>query len=182
MGGIVIRPVTSADAAVLVSIYAPYVLETAVTYEYEVPSVEEFCRRIENTIKNYPYLAAVEDGEILGYAYASSFHPRAAFHWAAEATVYLKKEAHGRGIGRMLYEALEEKLKKQHVQTVIALIADPNPESVAFHEKLGYRVAGRLTNCAYKLGQWRGMYYMEKFLGTHEEEPNAFIPYPETEK
>ena len=79
----------------------------------------------------------------------------------------------------MLYEALEEGLKKQNVQTVIALIADPNPESVAFHEKLGYRVAGRLTNCAYKLGQWRGMYYMEKFLGVHGEEPKKCIPFPE---
>ena len=182
MGEIIIRPVTAADAAELVAIYAPYVLETAVTYEYEVPSVEEFRGRIENTTKNYPYLAAVENGEILGYAYASSFHPRAAFCWSAEATVYLKQEAHGRGIGRRLYEKLEEILKKQNVQTVIALIADPNPESVAFHEKLGYRVAGKLTNCAYKLGQWRGMYYMEKFLGTHEREPNAFIPYPEIEK
>ena len=182
MGEIIIRPVTAEDAAELVSIYAPYVLETAVTYEYEVPSVEEFCGRIENTTKNYPYLAAVEDGMILGYAYASSFHPRAAFRWSAEATVYLRKEAHGRGIGRMLYEVLEEGLKKQNVQTVIALIADPNPESVAFHEKLGYRVAGRLTNCAYKLGQWRGMYYMEKFLGTHEEEPKRFIPFPEVKR
>ena len=154
MGEIIIRPVTVEDAAELAAIYAPYVLETAVTYEYEVPSTEEFRGRIENITKNYPYLAAEEDGVILGYAYASAFHPRAAFHWSAEATVYLKQEGHGRGIGRMLYEALEEILKKQNVQTVIALIADPNPESVAFHEKLGYRVAGRLTNCAYKLGQW----------------------------
>ena len=182
MGKIIIRPVTAADAAELVAIYAPYVLETAVTYEYEVPSVEEFRGRIENTTKNYPYLAAVEEGEILGYAYASSFHPRAAFRWSAEATVYLKKEAHGRGIGRMLYETLEEILKNQNVQTVIALIADPNPESVAFHEKLGYRVAGKLTNCAYKLGEWRGMYYMEKFLGNHEGEHAPFIPYPEIGK
>lgn len=179
MGEINIRPVTAADAEELVSIYAPYVLETAVTYEYEVPSVEEFRGRIENTIKKYPYLVAVEDGVILGYAYASAFHPRAAFQWSAEATVYLRKEAHGRGIGRMLYEKLEEILKKQNVQTVIALIADPNPESVAFHEKMGYHIAGRLTNCAYKLGQWRGMYYMEKFLGNHDGEPKTFIPYPE---
>ena len=182
MENIILRPVTVADAAELVSIYAPYVQETAVTYEYEVPSVEEFQGRIANTTKNYPYLAAVEDGMILGYAYASAFHPRAAFLWSAEVTVYVRKETHGRGIGRMLYEKLEEILKKQNVQTVIALIADPNPESVAFHEKLGYRVAGRLTNCAYKLGQWRGMFYMEKFLETHEGEPNPFIPYPEIER
>ncbi|MBQ2879076.1 MAG: N-acetyltransferase [Anaerotignum sp.] len=182
MGGIIIRPVTEADAAELVAIYAPYVLETAVTYEYEVPSAEEFRGRIENTTKNYPYLAAEEEGIILGYAYASAFHPRAAFRWSAEATVYLKKEAHGRGIGRMLYKKLEDELRKQNVQTVIALIADPNPESVAFHEKMGYRIAGRLTNCAYKLGEWRGMYYMEKFLGDHEGMPKDFIPYPEIER
>lgn len=182
MGEIIIRPVTADDAAELVSIYAPYVLETAVTYEYEVPSVEEFRGRIENTTKNYPYLAAMEDGIILGYAYASSFHPRAAFQWSAEATVYLRKEAHGRGIGRRLYEELEKILKKQNVQTVIALIADPNPESVAFHEKLGYRIAGSLTNCAYKLGQWRGMYYMEKFLGDHDGTPTQFIPFSKLKK
>ena len=182
MEKIMLRPVTVADAAELVSIYAPYVEQTAVTYECEVPSVEEFQGRIANTTKNYPYLAAVENGIILGYAYASAFHPRAAFRWTAEVTVYLRKEAHGRGIGRMLYEALEEKLKKQNVQTVIALIADPNPESVAFHEKMGYRVAGRLANCAYKLGQWRGMYYMEKFLGKQEGEPKSFLPCSEIEK
>ena len=182
MGEIIIRPVSVADAAELAAIYAPYVQKTAVTYEYEVPSAEEFRGRIENTTKNYPYLVAVKDGEILGYAYASAFHPRAAFRWAAEATVYLKQEAHGRGVGRMLYENLEGILKKQNVQTVIALIADPNPESVAFHEKMGYRVAGRLTNCAYKLGQWRGMYYMEKMIGNHEGEPEPFIPYPEMKK
>ena len=182
MGEIIIRPVTEADAAALAAIYAPYVRETSVTYEYEAPSAEEFCGRIRNTTKSYPYLAAEEEGEILGYAYASAFHPRAAFRWAAEATVYLKKEAHGRGIGRMLYEALEARLKKQNVQTVIALIADPNPESVAFHEKMGYRVAGRLTDCAYKLGQWRGMFYLEKFLGDRGGEPRPFIPFPEIEK
>ena len=179
MGEITIRPVTTADAEELVSIYAPYVLETAVTYEYEVPSVEEFRGRIEHTTKNYPYLAAVEDGMILGYAYASAFHPRAAFLWSAEVTVYVRREAHGRGIGRGLYEKLEEILTKQNVQTVIALIADPNPESVAFHEKMGYRVAGRLTDCAYKLGQWRGMYYMEKYLGDRVGKPEIFIPCPE---
>ncbi len=181
MEKIMLRPVTVADAAELVSIYAPYVQQTAVTYEYEVPSVEEFRGRIANTIRKYPYLAAVEEGVILGYAYASAFHPRAAFRWTAEVTVYLRKEAHGRGIGRMLYEALEEGLKKQNVQTAIALIADPNPESVAFHEKMGYAVAGRLTNCAYKLGQWRGMHYMEKSLGEHRGEPKPFLPYGEIE-
>lgn len=182
MGEISIRQVTAADAAALAAIYAPYVRETAVTYEYIAPTAEEFCRRIENTTKEYPYLAAVEDGEILGYAYASAFHPRAAFRWTAEATVYLKREAQGRGIGRMLYTALEGELKRQNIQTIIALIADPNPESVAFHEKMGYRIVGRLEKCAYKLGQWRGMFYLEKHLEEQTGEPQAFLSYPEIEK
>lgn len=179
MGEIIIREVTEADAAELLSIYGPYVEKTAVTYEYVVPSLEEFRERIRNTGKRYPYFAAVEDGKILGYAYASPFHPRAAFAWAAEATVYLRMEERGRGIGRLLYTALEEALRKQNVVNVNACIADPNPQSIAFHEAMGYRIVGRFTQCAYKLGEWRGIVWMEKFLGEHTDPPQVFLPYPQ---
>lgn len=179
MGEIIIREVTEADAAELLSIYAPYVEKTAVTYEYKTPSLEEFRERIRNTKKCYPYFAAVEDGKIIGYAYASSFHPRAAYVWAAEATIYLRMEERGRGIGRRLYIALEEALKKQNVVNVNACIADPNPQSIAFHEAMGYHQAGKFTNCAYKLGEWRGIIWMEKFLGEHTDPPRDFIPYPQ---
>lgn len=179
MGEIRIREVTEADAAELLSIYAPYVEKTAVTYEYAVPSLEEFQGRIRNTGKRYPYFAAVEDGKILGYAYASPFHPRAAFAWAAEATVYLRMEERGRGIGRLLYTALEEALRKQNVVNVNACIAFPNPQSIAFHEAMGYHQVGKFTHCAYKLGQWRGIVWMEKFLGKHHDPPRDFIPYPQ---
>lgn len=182
MGKIMIRPVTEADAEELLSIYAPYVTDTVVTYEYDVPSVEEFRGRIKNTLKAYPYFAAVEDGSIIGYAYASAFHPRRAYIWSAEATVYLKMDERGRGVGRMLYHALEEALQKQNVLNVNACIAYPNPHSIAFHEAMGYHQAGKFTDCAYKLGQWLGMVWMEKSFGEHPDPPAEFIPYPEIEK
>lgn len=177
-----IRAVTEADSAALLAIYAPYVTDTFITYEYTVPTVEEFRERIRNTIKAYPYFAAVENGKIIGYAYASAFHPRRAYLWSAEATVYLERTERGRGVGRLLYEKLEAALKQQNVQNVNACIAYPNPQSIAFHEKMGYRAVGKFTDCAYKLGQWLGMVWMEKLLGEHENPPKAFIPYPEISK
>ena len=98
---ITIRPVTEADAEKLLSIYVPYVTDTFVTYEYTVPTVEEFRERIRNTLQAYPYFAAVENGRIIGYAYASAFHPRRAYLWSAEATVYLERGVRGRGVGRL---------------------------------------------------------------------------------
>ncbi|MBP3306625.1 MAG: N-acetyltransferase, partial [Anaerotignum sp.] len=123
-----------------------------------------------------------EDGSIIGYAYASAFHPRRAYIWSAEATVYLKMDERGRGVGRMLYHALEEALQKQNVLNVNACIAYPNPHSIAFHEAMGYHQAGKFTDCAYKLGQWLGMVWMEKSFGEHSDPPAEFIPYPEIEK
>lgn len=179
MAEIKIRTVTEADAAELLEIYAPYVTDTVVTYEYEVPTVEEFCRRIADTRKQYPYFAAVQEGKIIGYAYASAFHPRAAYRWSAEATVYLRMEERGKGVGQMLYRALEEALKRQNVENINACIAYPNPQSIAFHEKMGYHAVGKFTDCAYKLGEWLGMVWMEKTLGTHPNPPRPFRPYPE---
>ena len=95
------------DAAELLAIYAPYVLETAISFEYEVPTVEEFRQRILDTAAKYPYLKAVEQGRILGYAYAHPFIDRRAYDWSVETTIYLQREARGNGIGRALYEALE---------------------------------------------------------------------------
>ena len=183
---ITIRPVTEADAEKLLSIYAPYVTDTFVTYEYTVPTVEEFRERIRNTLQAYPYFAAVENGRIIGYAYASAFHPRRAYLWSAEATVYLERGVRGRGVGRLLYERLEETLKQQNVQNVNACIAYPQVEdeyltkdSVLFHEKLGYTMVGIFHQCGYKFHRWYDMVWMEKFIGEHRENQPDIIPFPE---
>ena len=176
---IILRPVTPADGGALLDIYAPYVRETAVTFEYEVPTPEEFSGRIAKTMQRYPYLAAQREGVLLGYAYAGPLHPRAAYAWSAESTVYIRQDARGQGIGGLLYDKLEELLRRQNIVNLNACIAYPNPPSVAFHEKRGFHTVGHFSRCAYKLGRWYDMVWMEKFLGEHPEPPRPFIPFPE---
>lgn len=173
----IIREASHADASRLRSIYAPYVTDTAVTFEYEIPSVEEFQNRIAKVLESYPYLVAVLDGTIAGYAYASSFHSRAAYAWCAEVSIYLDQDYHKKGIGRLLYQRLEELLKAQQVQNLNACIAYPNPQSIAFHEALGFEMAGHFHRCGFKLNQWYDMVWMEKMIGEHEISPKPFISY-----
>lgn len=173
---VTIRMAQEADAEALLAIYAPYVEKTAITFEYEVPTVQEFKNRIASTLKRYPYLAAIRDGRILGYAYASEFKERAAYDWAVETSIYVSEDTRRTGAGSILYEALENYLKRQNVINVNACIAYPNPDSIAFHEKYGYRTVGHFTKCGYKLGQWRDMVWMEKMLVPHPEQPEPFIP------
>lgn len=135
----------------LLEIYRYYVEHTAITFEYETPSITEFRQRIKQTLKRYPYLAAVDGhGKIVGYAYASSFKNRAAYDWSVETTIYVDKDVKRQGIGKKLYEALEEILRKQHVINLDACITDPEIEdeyvtknSVQYHEHLGYHMVGK---------------------------------------
>lgn len=175
---LLIRPVTPGDAAALATIYAPYVEQTAITFEYEAPTAEEFARRITHTLMHYPYLAAERDGVVLGYAYAGPFGSRAAYDWTTELSVYLRMDCRGGGIGALLYHALEEELKQRGFCSAEACIAYIDPEdeyltqgSVRFHEKLGYRMVGRFDKCAYKFGRWYDMVWMEKHLSPHKSGP-----------
>lgn len=175
-----IREVSVADAGELLEIYRGYVEHTLITFEYEVPALEEFEERIRNTLKRYPYLAAVDEkGEITGYAYASAFKGRKAYEWSVETSVYIKEGRHGEGIGKQLYSRLEEVLIQQKVCNMCACITHPNPESEAFHEKLGYTTAAHFHHSGYKLGKWADVVWMEKSIRRHDKMPEAFIPYPE---
>ena len=169
-----LRVATQEDAAALLDIYAPYVRETAITFEYDVPSVEEFAARIAHTLEKFPYLAAENDGEIVGYAYAGAFHPRAAYQWCAEMSVYVKRDVRRMGVGRKLYDAMEALLKAQRLTNVEACIAVPSApdthltlDSVRFHEKMGYRMVGKFEKCGYKFDTWYDMVWMEKHIGGH---------------
>ena len=166
-----LRVATPEDAAALLDIYAPYVRETAITFEYDVPSVDEFAARIAHTLEKFPYLAAENDGEIVGYAYAGAFHPRAAYQWCAEMSVYVKRDVRRMGVGRKLYDAMEALLKAQRLTNVEACIAVPSApdahltlDSVRFHEKMGYR---KFEKCGYKFDTWYDMVWMEKHIGGH---------------
>ncbi len=171
------------DAEALLDLYAPYVTGTAVTFEYEVPTLREFTARIRHTLENYPYLLAEADGEILGYAYAGRFHERAAYQWAVETSIYVQMDCRRLGIGRALYTALENVLHAQNILILNACIAYPEEEdmyltrdSVAFHQRLGYRMTGRFDRCAYKFRRWYGMVWMEKHLGEPVIDPPAVKP------
>lgn len=171
----VIRLATVEDAPKLLEIYRYYVESTAITYEYDVPSLEEFEKRIENVLKNFPYLVAEQDGTILGYAYASKFHERAAYQWSVEMSIYLDKDQKRNGLGRMLYEELEKRLKAQGILNLYACIGYPEKEdeyltydSVRFHEKMGYKLIGEFHKCGKKFDRWYNMVWMEKIIGEHK--------------
>ena len=154
------------DISAILDIYAPYVEETTITFEYTVPSVEEFAERFESVTREFPWLVWEEGGTVLGYAYASRPFARAAYGWCAEPSIYLRPRARGRGIGRKLYTALETLLEEQGYQVSLALITGENGASAAFHEKLGYALCGRLHRCGFKLGKWLDVVWMEKRLNT----------------
>lgn len=173
-----IRTAAPRDAGPLLDIYAPYVEHTSVTFEYVVPSVEEFENRIRHTLEKYPYLAAEDEGVILGYTYASAFKDRAAYDWSVETSIYVREDCTGKGIGAALYNALEELLRRQHVCNLCACIAYPNPSSIAFHERFGYRTAAHFRASGFKEGEWHDMIWMEKELCPHTVPPMPFIPFP----
>ena len=171
------------DAEALHGIYAPYVTDTAVTFETEPPGTEEFRRRIEAVRRRYPYLAAEEDGRLLGYAYASAFKGRAAYDWTVETSIYIRQGLHRRGLGGRLYAVLEELLRKQGILTMAALVAAGDGDdsrltrdSILFHEAMGFRTAGVLREAGSKFGRWYHMYLMEKTIAPHEPDPKPILP------
>lgn len=171
---VVIRVAAVEDAEKLLQIYAPYVINTAITFEYEVPTVQEFRKRICHVLKRYPYLVAEKNGELLGFAYASAFHERAAYDWAVETSIYICMNRRKMGIGRKLHDCLEKLLKEQGILNLNACIAYPRSEdeyltknSVEFHTHLGYRLVGEFYQCGYKFNRWYNMVWMEKQIGEH---------------
>ena len=159
-----LRIAAEADVPAILAIYAPYVADTTVSFEYDVPTEEAFLRRFREITAEFPWLVWEEQGKILGYAYASRPFVRAAYSWCAEPSIYLAPEAQGRGIGRRLYQALEELLKVLGYRMLFALITGENEGSLRFHEKLGYTTAGKLQAAGYKMGRWCHVIWMEKHL------------------
>lgn len=173
-----IERVTIEDAEELLSIYAPYVRDTAISFEYEVPSLPEFQDRIRNIASALPYIKAVEDGEILGYAYASKFKSRKAYDWSVETTIYVRQDARRTGVGKMLYGTLEDSLKHMGILNMNACIAVPKEDdehltndSYDFHKKMGFRLVGTFHNSGYKFHTWYDMIWMEKLIGEHQKQP-----------
>lgn len=167
----VIRLATEADLDELLAIYSPYVESTIISFEYEVPSREEFLERIRTYSEDYPWLVCECDGKIAGYAYASKHRTRTAYQWSAESTVYIHKDFHRKGIARLLYETLFEILRVQGYFNVFAGISLPNDQSVGFHLALGFEVVGVFRNIGYKFGNWHGTHWSQLQLSKYLKDP-----------
>ena len=159
-----IRLAKPSDARSLLDIYAPYVENTAITFEYEVPTIGDFAIRIEKTLEKYPYLVAEEDGVVLGYAYASTYYARAAYDWAVELSVYVSQEARGKGVGTKLYDALEDLLEQMGYIHFLACISLPNEASLALHRKRGYQQVAHFPKIGYKFNRWNDIVWLQKSL------------------
>ena len=157
-----IRIATEADVPAMLAIYAPYILTTTHTFEYEVPAETEFLQRFRSITAQFPWLVWEEDGKILGYAYGSAPFERAAYRWCAEDSLYLLPEAQGRGIGSRLLSALEKVLFYQGYRRIYALITAENTNSIDFHKKNGYIPRSELPDSGLKFGRWIGVVWMDK--------------------
>ena len=174
-----IRIAENHDVPAILTIYGPYILTGTATFEYDVPTETEFLQRFETITARFPWLVWEENGEILGYAYASPPYSRAAYQWCAEPSVYLRPDARGRGIGNALYSALEAILKIQGYQVLYALITGENDGSLRFHERCGYEFRVRFPNCGFKFGRWLDLVWMEKRLKPVEIPSNPPISWSE---
>lgn len=185
MSSYTFRPATPDDAADLLEIYAPYVRETAISFEYEVPSESEFRERIEKISERFPYIVALSDEggkkTVCGYAYGGVFHAREAYKHCTEISIYLRSGMRGKGLGAELYRELERALFERGFTTVYAGIAATrrNPDehlteaSIRFHTKMGFHHAALMRHCGLKFGKWYDLVYMEKQLVNIEEKNQA---------
>lgn len=173
-----LRFATEADVPALLAIYAHYI-PTTITFEYELPSAAEFTQRVSSVSEVYPYLAAIQDGTVLGYAYAHRIASRAAYGWGAELSIYLHPNATGKRAGTRLYRALMELLRLQGVRTVCGLVASPNPASERLHTSLGFRLMGVQQKAGYKNGRWIDLLWFEKAIALYSPEPAPLIPVRE---
>ncbi len=164
-----IREANINDAARLVEIYAPYITETAVSFEYDVPTVDEFKERIKNIKEKYPYLVCEKDGAIVGYVYASAYSKREAYDWTVGTSIYVDKNCRRMGVGSLLYRQLEEELKKMGIENLLAGVAycereDPylTKDSYKFHLREGYFMAGHLKDVGKKFDRYYDLLWMQK--------------------
>ncbi len=157
-----IRMATEADIPEILGIYGPYVLTTTNSFEYRVPTLQEFQARFAHITTQFPWLVWEEEGKVLGYAYASLPFSRTAYQWSCEVSIYLAPQARKKGIGKKLYQALEYILFAQGYRTIYSVVTSENQDSLDFHTHVGYREIARMPNIGMKFGRWLGTVWLEK--------------------
>lgn len=167
------------DAAAIHAIYAPSITDGVATFETELPGVDAMRERMHARLQRYPWLVWEEAGEVLAYAYAGRFRERAAYDWIAETSIYVRADAHRRGIARQLYGVLLEVMRMQGINQAVGVITLPGSASVAMHETMGFEAAGVWRQCGYKLGQWWDVGVWQKQLQAPAALPLPVILFPE---
>jgi L-amino acid N-acyltransferase YncA len=158
----------SADAAACAAIYAPYVTDSAVSFEYAAPTADQLAERIERYSATHAWLVAEDQGGVAGFAYATPHRDRTAYQWATEVSVYIDSRHHRRGIGRALYRELFSLLSRQGFRVACAGIALPNEASIALHESLGFEPVGVYRRIGFKDGAWRDVGWWQLQLGPQD--------------
>lgn len=172
-----IRLAKPSDSEAILDIYTPYIRDTSITFETEIPSITDFSNRIQSYLKNWPWLVYEKDNKIAGYTYASQYRERVAYQWSVECSVYIHDDYHRRGIANALYKKLFSILKAQGFTTVYAVINLPNDQSVAFHEKLGFTYFATYEKVGYKLGRWKNVGWWQLQLNEYLPEPFAPLKF-----
>jgi phosphinothricin acetyltransferase len=170
-----IRLAERRDVPEILEIYAPFILETAVTFEEIIPDEESFWKRIQEIMSELPFLVCEIDGRIAGYAYASAYRSRASYRWTKEVSVYIHPDFQRRRVAHALYTSLNEMVRYQGIANLLAIITMPNEPSVIFHEHFGYLKCAEFTKVGYKLGQWQNVGWFELFLQDEHEPPKDRI-------
>ena len=161
----ILRLAAEADMPACLGLYAPYVRDTTVSFEYDVPTAEEFLRRFRSVTERFPWLVCEVDGVLVGYAYASLKFAREAYQWDADLSIYLSPDFQGMGVGRRLCEAICALLRAQGYRTLYAVITAENARSAAFHRAMGFAEIGRFPASGCKFGRWLDVVWMERKLG-----------------
>lgn len=177
-----LRLATEKDAEGILNIYGPYILNTSFTFETELPTIPAFAERINNYLQNWPWLVCEIDGMIAGYAYGGRYRERTAYQWCVESSIYIHDVFQKAGVGRALYAALIEILKRQGFRNVYAVINLPNEKSVAFHEKSGFNYFATYEKVGYKLGKWKNVGWWQLSINDFNGEPTAPIKFSELNK
>lgn len=175
----IIRFATPEDAEAILTIYEPYIINTAITFETETIPIDKFRERMAKIQAQYPWLVYEQEGKIVGYAYASSYRERAAFCWDCECSVYIAEEAHRKGIATRLYNKMFDILKQQGYYNIYAFITYPHDSSVELHRKFNFREVGIFYKTGYKMGKWWDLIVMEKALREFDHEPVKPMPVHE---
>lgn len=173
-----IRVAESTDAEKILEIYSPFILNSGITQETEIPSIENFRQRIISTLKERPWLVSETGKEIAGYAYAGKHRERKGYQWCIEPSVYVNEKYSGRGAASALYTALFELLKLQGFVNAYAVITLPNQRSVSFHENFGFRYLTTYKKIGFKLGQWHDVGWWELEINSHNKNPAEPVKFP----